>query len=281
MRIADLRAALDAVRHEGGWLSVAALSSALEQSEFHLHYQPKLDLRSGAITSLEALMRWQHPTRGAISPVDFIPFAECSTFIDRLTNWLTEEASRQLRAWDGDGVQVDVALNISSRNLHEARLADVLDEHCRANGIAPERVTLELTETAAMRDAVQMIDVLARLRLKGFKLSIDDFGTGYSSLAQLHRLPFSEIKIDRSFVTDCVTSGESRSIVKLVIDLAHALGMTAVAEGVESADVLDQLRELGCDQAQGNHIARPLAVGDVLGRLAQHIDGEWAQRAAE
>jgi EAL domain-containing protein (putative c-di-GMP-specific phosphodiesterase class I) len=281
MRVADLSAALDAVRHEGVWLSVAGLSTAMERAEFHLHYQPKLDLTSGKIMSFEALMRWQHPTRGVVPPASFIPFAESSTFIDRLTNWLTEEASRQLRAWDGSGHVMDVAINLSSRNLHDARLADVLEEHCRSNGIAPERITLELTETAAMHDAVQMIDVLARLRLKGFKLSIDDFGTGYSSLAQLHRLPFSEIKIDRSFVADCVTSGESRSIVKLVIDLAHALGMKAVGEGVETTEVIDVLRELGCDQAQGYHVARPMAGEAVLPFLQKHNNVEWIGKAAE
>jgi EAL domain-containing protein (putative c-di-GMP-specific phosphodiesterase class I) len=281
MRVAELHAALDAVKREDVWLSVAALSAALEQGEFHLHYQPKLDLQSGAITGLEALMRWRHPTRGAISPADFISFAESSTFIDRLTNWLTDAALRQLRAWNGGSAEIDVALNISSRNLHDGRLADVLDAYCRAYGIAPERITLELTETAAMHDAVQMMDVLARLRLKGFKLSIDDFGTGYSSLVQLHRLPFTEIKVDRSFVADCTTSSESRSIVRLVIELAHSLGMNAVAEGVETADVLDLLGELGCDQAQGYHIARPLSAADVLPRLARHASAEWARRASD
>ena len=122
-------------------------------------------------------------------------------------------------------------------------------------GVEPTRVTLELTETAAMRDAVQMMDVLTRLRVKGFQLAIDDFGTGYSSLVQLHRLPFSEIKIDRTFVTGCTTSSESRSIVRLVIELAHALGMKAVAEGVETADALRMLRDMGCDEAQGSFIA--------------------------
>src|SRR5690606_16406528 len=140
-----------------------------------------------------------------------------------------------------------------------------------------ERITLELTETAATGDAVQMKDTLARLRLKGFKLSIDDFGTGYSSLVQLHKMPFSEIKLDRSFVADCTTASQSRSIVKLLIDLGRALGMNAVAEGVETPDVLRLLRELGCDQAQGYHIARPLAADEVLHYLARHTSAEWVR----
>jgi EAL domain-containing protein (putative c-di-GMP-specific phosphodiesterase class I) len=281
IRVADLYAALKTVKQEEPWLSFAALSSALEKQEFHLQYQPKLDLRSGEIVGLEALMRWQHPTRGAISPGDFIPFAESSVFIDRLTSWVVETALGQLHAWNESGIDIDVSINLSSRNMHDRRLADVLDAHCRAHGVAPERITLELTETAAMRDAEQMLDVLGRLRLKGFRLSVDDFGTGYSSLVQLHRLPFTEIKIDRSFVADCTVSGESRSIVKLVIELARAFGMNSVAEGVETSEVLNLLRELGCDQAQGYHIARPLSAEDVLPRLARPAGAEWTRLSAE
>jgi EAL domain-containing protein (putative c-di-GMP-specific phosphodiesterase class I) len=139
-------------------------------------------------------------------------------------------------------------------------------------------VTLELTETAAMQDAVQMMDVLTRLRLKGFKLAIDDFGTGYSSLVQLHRLPFSEIKIDRTFVTDCTRSEESRSIVRVVIDLARALGTRSVAEGVESAEALDLLRSLGCDEAQGYFISRPIAAAEMPGCIRRHTQSDWYRR---
>jgi EAL domain-containing protein (putative c-di-GMP-specific phosphodiesterase class I) len=268
-------AALGTVKHEDPWLTVASLAAALARGEFHLLYQPKADLRSGEITGVEALIRWQHPSRGLIPPLDFISFAESSACIDQITHWLTATACQQLRDWDAAGVALDIALNISARNLHEPRLAELMESHCRAAGLSPSRVTLELTETAAMQDAVQMMDVLTRLRLKGFKLSIDDFGTGYSSLVQLHRLPFSEIKIDRTFVADCTISAESRSIVRLVIDLAHALGMRAVAEGVEQAEALDLLRELGCDQAQGYFIARPMAGADVPDMVLRHKDSAW------
>jgi EAL domain-containing protein (putative c-di-GMP-specific phosphodiesterase class I) len=173
------------------------------------------------------------------------------------------------------GCRIDLSINVSARNLHEARLAERLEELCRAAGVSPARFTLELTETAAMRDAVQMLDVLTRLRVKGFKLSIDDFGTGYSSLVQLHRLPFNEIKIDRAFVAGCAISSESRSIVRLVIDLAHALGMTAVAEGVESPEALRLLRELGCDEAQGAFIAEPLDAVAVPATMRQHAQSDW------
>ncbi|HEV8392386.1 MAG TPA: EAL domain-containing response regulator [Dongiaceae bacterium] len=275
IRVADLTAALNAAKREEPWLTVAGLSNALEHAEFHLRYQPKVALGSGEITGAEALIRWQHGVRGMIPPLEFIPFAESSAFIDQLTHWVSGAAFEQVRAWGGAGVALDIALNISARNLHEPRFADLLEAQCRSADVAPARVTLELTETAAMQDAVQMMDVLTRLRLKGFKLAIDDFGTGYSSLVQLHRLPFSEIKVDRTFVTDCTSSAESRSIVRVVIDLAHALGMKAVAEGVESVEALDLLRELGCDQAQGYFIARPIAAGDVPDAMLKHKQGDW------
>jgi EAL domain-containing protein (putative c-di-GMP-specific phosphodiesterase class I)/FixJ family two-component response regulator len=275
IRVADLVDALSIGKREDPWLTVAELSAALDRAEFNLLYQPKVALESGEITGVEALIRWQHQSRGTISPLDFIPFAESSIFIDQLTHWVNKAACEQLCAWDAAGAALDMALNISARNLHEPRFADVLEAQCRNAGVAPARVTLELTETAAMHDAVQMLDVLTRLRLKGFKLAIDDFGTGYSSLVQLHRMPFSEIKIDRAFVIDCTTSAESRSIVRLVIDLAHALGMKAVAEGVESADALDLLRELGCDQAQGYFISRPIAAGNVPDMMQTHRQSSW------
>ena len=277
IRVADLTRILNEVKREEQWLTVANLAAALERDEFHLAYQPKVMLESGEIGGLEALIRWQHAERGIIPPLEFIPFAESSAFIDQLTHWVSGTAFAQLRAWDEAGVALDVALNVSARNLHEPRLAESLENQCRKAGIAPARVTLELTETAAMQDAVQMMDVLTRLRLKGFRLAIDDFGIGYSSLVQLHRLPFNEIKIDGTFVADCTHSAESRSIVRVVIDLAHALGMKAVAEGVESAAALDLLRELGCDQAQGYFISRPIAAGAVPAAIETHRQSAWVR----
>jgi EAL domain-containing protein (putative c-di-GMP-specific phosphodiesterase class I)/CheY-like chemotaxis protein len=254
---------LRAHRLDDPWLTVANIAAAMTRDEFFLHYQPKIDLRTGAVCGVEALVRWRHPTRGVVAPLEFIPFAESSACIDRMTQWIGATACQQLRTWDAVGCHLDLAINVSARNLSEPRLAEQLEGQCRDASLEPSRITLELTETAAMRDAVQMTDVLTRLRVKGFGLSIDDFGTGYSSLLQLHRLPFNEIKVDRTFVSDCTTSTESRSIVRMVIDLAHALGMRAVAEGVETADTLRLVRELGCDQAQGVFVGPPLDAGDV------------------
>jgi EAL domain-containing protein (putative c-di-GMP-specific phosphodiesterase class I) len=278
IRVAELTQALNEIKREDPWLTAAGLLTALERTEFSLVYQPKVWLDSGEIGGVEALIRWQHPARGTVSPLDFIPFAESSAVIDQLTHWVMGAACAQLTAWDAAGVTLDIAINVSARSLHEPRLADLLETQCRAAGVAPARITLELTETAAMQDAVQMMDVLTRLRLKGFKLAIDDFGTGYSSLVQLHRLPFSEIKIDRTFVVDCTKSDESRSIVRVVIDLARALGMRSVAEGVESAEALDLLRSLGCDEAQGYFISRPIAAADVPATIEKHAQSDWYLR---
>ena len=278
IRVAELTRALNEIKREDPWLTAAGLLTALEHGEFSLVYQPKVWLDSGEIGGVEALMRWQHTARGPVSPLEFIPFAESSAVIDQLTHWVVRAACAQLTAWDAAGVTLDIAINVSARNLHEPRLADLLETQCRAAGVAPARITLELTETAAMQDAVQMMDVLTRLRLKGFKLAIDDFGTGYSSLVQLHRLPFSEIKIDRTFVADCTKSDESRSIVRVVIDLARALGMRSVAEGVESAEALDVLRSLGCDEAQGYFISRPIAAAEVPPTILKHTQSDWFLR---
>lgn len=272
---ADLTTVLKSSQLDDPWLTVASFEAAMNREEFYLLYQPKVDLRSGNVTGVEALVRWRHPVRGVIAPLEFIPFAESSACIDRMTHWIGATASTQLHTWDTQGVQVGVAINVSTRNLHEPRLADQLAAQCRAAGVEPSRLTLELTETAAMRDAVQMMDVLTRLRVKGFRLALDDFGTGYSSLVQLHRLPFSEIKVDRTFVAGCTTSAESRSIVRLVVELAHALKMNAVAEGVESAEALRLLREMGCDDAQGTFIASPLAPDEVAGAVLQHTESPW------
>lgn len=277
---AEFAAVLRANRIDDPWLTVANFNGAMTRGEFFLQYQPKINLRTGVIVGVEALARWQHPERGVVAPLEFIPFAESSACIDRMTHWLGATACAQLRAWDDAGCTVDVAINVSARNLHEPRLAEQLEGQCRQAGVVPSRITVELTETAAMRDALQMMDVLTRLRVKGFRLSIDDFGTGYSSLMQLHRLPFNEIKVDRTFVSDCAASAESRSIVRLVIDLAHALGMKAVAEGVETAEAMTLLRELGCDEAQGMFISPPVDAGAVRPAVLQYAGSEWHRAGA-
>jgi len=234
------------------------LARALEAGELRLDYQPKVDLTTGAVIGVEALVRWQHPTRGRLAPDDFIPIAEQSDQIGALTRWVVRSAVDQWRRWHAIGLDISIAVNFSARNLDDIGVPDELEQLCRSFDVPCGQFVIEITESATASDEIKMMDIATRLRLKGFRISIDDFGTGYSSLVQLQRLPFSEMKIDKSFVIYCATSRESLVIVKSIIDLAHNLNLKVVAEGVETLDVLELLRRLGCDLAQGFHIGRPM-----------------------
>jgi EAL domain-containing protein (putative c-di-GMP-specific phosphodiesterase class I) len=186
-----------------------------------------------------------------------------------LTEWVMAAAAKQKALWDGENIRLDVAVNISARDINERDTPDRLEQQCRDAGISPTSIILELTETGATHDteAVQTMDVLTRLRLKGFRLAIDDFGTGYASLAQLHRMPFSEVKVDRSFVMQMTKNKSCRDIVENTIGLARKLGLKSVAEDVEEAAALSSLAAMGCDMAQGYYISRPVA-GDRIPELA-------------
>ena len=245
------------------------LAAAITNDQLFLEYQPKLDCRLGQITGVEALVRWRHPVHGVIPPDQFITLAEGSDLIHRLTDWVVAAAARQAAIWHAEQLPLHVAVNISAKDLENLDLPDRLADCCRAAGISPATMTLELTETGAMREAVQMMDVLTRLRLKGFNLSIDDFGTGYSSLVQLQKMPFSEIKIDRAFVMNMVQDESCAAIVDIVLHLARRLRLKSVAEGVEDAMALDNLINMGCDEAQGYYLSRPLSAD----RIAEFVRG--------
>ncbi len=238
-----------------------ALARAIAHDEFELEYQPKVELTSGRVVGVEALVRWRHPERGRLAPDVFIPLAEASDQIGALTRWVMRTAVAQWRRWHEDGLDVSVAVNVSGRNLDEIDFPDVLERLCRAADVPCGRFVIEITETATGADEIKMMDIATRLRLKGFHISIDDFGTGYSSLVQLQRLPFSEMKIDKSFVIHCTTARESLVIVKSIIDLAHNLNLKVVAEGVEALEVVELLRRLGCDLMQGYYVGRPMPGG--------------------
>ncbi len=266
-RLQTLRALLTKFVVADDDLLAAELAAAIKQDQLFLQYQPKLDCRTGRIAAVEALVRWRHPSRGVVPPDQFIGLAEQTGLIDPLTDWVVGTAARQAAYWDQQQLPLEIAVNISAKNAQDIDLPDRLVALCRAAGANPGSMILELTETSAMRDAVQMMDVLTRLRVKGFRLSIDDFGTGYSSLVQLQRMPFTELKIDRSFVMQMTRSRDCRVIVEIVIDLARKLGLRSVAEGVETQTILDELIELGCDAAQGYHLSRPIDAG----RIAQVV----------
>jgi len=237
------------------------LLRAIAADELRLDYQPKIDLSTGAVIGAEALVRWHHPTRGILAPDSFIPLAEQSEQIGDLTRWVMRTAVSQWRRWRELGLEISIAVNFSARNLDEIDSPDVLERLCRSVDVPCAQFIIEITETATASDEIKMMDIATRLRIKGFRISIDDFGTGYSSLVQLQRLPFSEMKIDKSFVIQCATSRESLVIVKSIIDLAHNLNLKVVAEGVETLEVLELLRRLGCDLVQGFHIGRPMEGG--------------------
>jgi EAL domain-containing protein (putative c-di-GMP-specific phosphodiesterase class I) len=245
----------DAERQEIG-LS-GDLREGITADQLFLEYQPKVD-RLGGVAGVEALVRWLHPRRGVIRPDQFITLAEKTDLIDPLTDWVFTAAMKQAAAWRHQGIVLEVAINVSAKNLRDIQLPDRLARHCEEFGISPDSVTLELTETSAMRDPVQMMDVLTRLRVKGFKLSIDDFGTGYSSLIQIRRMPFSELKIDLSFVMHMLEDRDCKVIVEAIIDLARKLGLQSVAEGVESKQIWDALLRLECDRGQGYYLGRPM-----------------------
>ncbi|BEP94998.1 EAL domain-containing protein [Acidovorax sp. sif1233] len=240
------------------------LRRAVEHRELRLYLQPKVALRGQPGLAAEALVRWQHPQRGLVPPMQFIPFAEQTGFVRQLTLWMFEEVARLLADPRTRGLPLRVSVNLSTRDLLDpelsARLADILVRH----GVSASAFCLEITESAIMDDPQRAEAMLNRLSQQGFKLSIDDFGTGYSSLAYLKRLPVDELKIDKSFVMGMAAGEDDAMIVRSTIDLAHNLGLSVVAEGVETADILERLRSLACDEAQGYHIARPLPVDDFL-----------------
>jgi diguanylate cyclase (GGDEF)-like protein len=247
------------------------LRRALEGAgELFLHYQPKYTLDGDRIEGLEALLRWQHPTQGLIPPDEFIPAAEGTGIILRLTEHVLDMALAQMRMWADNGHAVPVAVNLSTRCLLDAGLPDLVERLLTQHGVPAELLRLEVTESAVMGDAARCMEVLQRLHDLGVRLSIDDFGTGYSSMAYLRRLPVDELKIDRSFVLGMTTTQHDAVLVRTAIDLGHNLGLTVVAEGVEGAEHVTALRALGCDIAQGYHYARPMGapqMSELLDRV--------------
>jgi diguanylate cyclase len=248
------------------------LRKAIELNQFELHYQPKIDAHSGQVTAVEALLRWNHATRGVVSPDLFIPLAESMGLIGAIGDWVFERACRQIREWETQGVRMRVAVNLSAQQLLQPGLVGRIEHILQRCGVAPELLTCEVTETAAMGDARQAQRALVRLGRLGVKVSIDDFGTGHSSLAYLRQLPATELKIDRSFVADLETSKDARSIVEAVVRLAHALELRVVAEGVETKGQRNILQALGCDEFQGYLFARPLPAASMLAWIRAERD---------
>jgi diguanylate cyclase (GGDEF)-like protein len=241
------------------------LRHAVELGQLELHYQPQVDISSGQIRGLEALVRWRHPTRGWIAPGDFIPLAESSDLIVDLGRWILGEACRQTRIWHLEGLaDISVAVNLSARQFRQPDLLATIQRAVTTNGLQPSHLDIELTESLVMSDADRAIESLEQLHRSGFQIAVDDFGTGYSSMSYLKRLPVRKLKIDRSFICDLGNDLKSESIVRSVIALAHGLGMIVIAEGVETARQLERLHDFECDQYQGYLFSHPRSAADIV-----------------
>jgi EAL domain-containing protein (putative c-di-GMP-specific phosphodiesterase class I) len=240
----------------------------MDEDQIELHYQPKIGMDSGEVIGFEALARWRHPGRGMVMPDEFIPLAEQTGLVGRLTHIALRQALEQLSAWQGTAAQVGMAVNLSPRRLLEPDLPTVVGELLAGTGVAPHRLTLEITESSLMTDPDAAQRALLELRDIGVRLSVDDFGTGYSALAYLQRLPLDEVKIDKSFVIPMMTDPSARAIVRAIVELAHTLDLEVVAEGVEHEAGREALRSMGCDIMQGYLISRPLQPQQVLPWLA-------------
>jgi diguanylate cyclase (GGDEF)-like protein len=244
------------------------LRTAIEDEQLHMHLQPKLDLSTGTVVGAEALVRWTHPMRGVVTPAQFVRIAEDTGLIKQLTDLMLHRGISTLSDIHRRGYLLGLSVNLSTHDLLDRRLAERVQQHLTANDVDPSMLTLEITESSLLIDAPRARATIDELHEVGVSLSIDDFGTGYSSLSYLRRLPVAELKIDQSFIANVLLDEQDEVIVRSTIDLGHNLGLVVVAEGVENNEVLERLRELGCDVAQGYCISRPLAPGHFLSWLA-------------
>lgn len=249
---------------------------AIKNQELRLYCQPKIDIATGQVCGAEALVRWQHPRHGIISPAEFIHLAEQAGTITPLTNWMLEAAFSQSYAWHENGADRPLAINLSAHDLYDPGLIDRIRGLFLTWGVAPSLIQFELTESAIMADPTAALETLARLKQLEVELFIDDYGTGYSSLGYLQKLPVDAVKIDQSFVAPMVSSGDSQAIVRSTIELGHNLGLKVVAEGVESQAVWDRLAALGCDVAQGYLISMPMPAEQLQG-----WEDTWSQAGGQ
>ena len=246
---------------------LAELRRAISSDELVLHYQPKVALDTGDVVGMEALVRWQHPTRGLLPPDEFVPLAARTGAVADLTRWVLDAALAQQSSWSEQGIDLPVAVNLAAANIVDVTLPDAIAALLERHGVAGDRLECEISEHTVMSDPERAIDVLERLRALGVRLSLDDFGTGHSSLAYLKRLPLDEVKIDRSFVAGMAQDENDAVIVRSTIDLARNLGLVVVAEGVETEDVMLELAALSCDTAQGYHLSRPIPAAELTAWL--------------
>ncbi len=237
---------------------MSELNQAIERGELELYYQPKVDLRENRISGAEALVRWNHPRHGLLSPDQFVPLMERTRMIQSLTQWVMKEGMTQSAQWEKEGLQICVSINLSAKDLNNPELPDLIAGLKGRTEVNPECMLLEITESSIMTNPETALEIINRIDQMGFHFSIDDYGTGYSSLSYLKRMPLKELKIDRSFVEDILTDESDAVIVNATINLAHNLGLQVTAEGVSDIEVLKQLKREGCDVVQGYLIGKPM-----------------------
>ncbi len=259
------------VKEGNGYIPTATdLLTGIESDQLILNFQPQIDIQTGELIGAEALVRWQHPEHGLLFPDSFIGLAEKSDLMGPLTSKVLDMAIGRISLQQKQGCKIPLSVNVSSNNISSLELPEELKNKIQIHQLDPSLLTIEITESALMGELVTSLDILTRLRMKGFALSIDDFGTGFSSLSQLHKVPFSELKVDKSFVMEMDVDNEAKSIVKTCVMLGHELNMRVVAEGVESEATLTMLKNMGCDIAQGYHLSRPLSEDDFQEWINSH-----------
>lgn len=258
------------------------LHQALQLGQFELHYQPKIDTRSGNIHGAEALIRWRHPERGLISPAEFIPLAEECGLIDSIGEWVVREGCRQARAWQLEGLDpIRVAVNLSVFQFRQGNLLQMIQRALADFGLDPRLLEVEITESALMSDPEESVTILEQLSKMGVLVSVDDFGTGYSSMSYLRRFPIDKLKIDRSFINELSTRPDDASIVRAIVSLAHSLRLKVVAEGVETPAQLEMLKSLGCDQYQGYHYSAAVPAADFATLARSSEQGRGSSDTAD
>lgn len=257
-------AAPAAAPHVEAEFTLEQISEAIQRGEFTPYFQPKVDLATGALRGAEAVARWQHPSKGLISPRSFVRTLEASYKVHELTMDVLHKASAACRQWRRLGLDVSVSVNVSLVSLSDVSLAERLTEVVESEGITPHEVIVEVTETAAASHLGKVLENLSRLRMKGFGLAIDDYGTGYASMQQLTRIPFTELKIDQSFVRNALLQRSSLAVLESSLEIAGKLRIAAVAEGVETKEQAAMLRDMGCQMAQGFFIAKPMPAADFV-----------------
>ena len=258
----------------------ASLRAALERGEFHLLYQPKVDVASGRIRSVEALIRWPHPTRGLVSPLEFIPLAEKNGLIEPIGQWVLRQACADAAGWARDGRALGVAVNLSPVQFKNPALLDLVAQVLAHSGLAPELLELEVTESALIDNSAAAITTLHAMRRMGVQIALDDFGTGYSSLSYLTRMPISNLKLDRSFISGLPGGGENTAVVRAVVAMAGGMGIQVTAEGVETIEQARALKLMACDTLQGYYFSEPVPAGALAALLARRWELDAAAAPA-